>query len=387
MKYIFQNENQLKNIKIDNPTISVIINCYNKSIKKIQETVLSVSNQTYTNLEIILLINKTDRELNKWIKKDSRIIIIKDKKIYLKEVIKKINKQVDFITMINAGEYLEKTYIETNIVSLQLKEDYMISYTDTINISEEKTYNYIFENKILKDKNTPVPNLVLRKEVFNVIKDLKINDLRTWELFADLISIYKMIHQSYYGFYISINITDLTKDNTPIIERKIYNGDIANYPYDDYYYEIIKSNINKLKVFKKPKTKKNILMIIPWMVIGGADMFNLDFLRLIDKDKYEVSVLTNQPKEYVLRQEFEKYTESVMEMSSFIDRKDWPTFIEYMIKTRNIDLILISNSIAGYNMIPYIKLKYPRIPIIDYIHSVELYNRNGGYGRDNIMMK
>ena len=38
-------------------------------------------------------------------------------------------------------------------------------------------------------------------------------------------------------------------------------------------------------------------------------------------------------------------------------------------------------------MIPYLKLKFPNLPIMDYIHSVEIYNRNGGYGRDSNMMK
>ena len=36
-------------------------------------------------------------------------------------------------------------------------------------------------------------------------------------------------------------------------------------------------------------------------------------------------------------------------------------------------------------MLPYIKGKYANIPIIDYVHMEEWYNRNGGYSRYSAM--
>ena len=50
-----------------------------------------------------------------------------------------------------------------------------------------------------------------------------------------------------------------------------------------------------------------------------------------------------------------------------------------------IDIILNSNSKFGYTVLPYIKANYPQIPILDYVHMEEWYNRNGGYSRYSSM--
>ena len=46
-------------------------------------------------------------------------------------------------------------------------------------------------------------------------------------------------------------------------------------------------------------------------------------------------------------------------------------------------MIFNTNSQYGYAILPYLKVKYPTIPIIDYIHMEEWYWRNGGYSRDS----
>ena len=116
------------------------------------------------------------------------------------------------------------------------------------------------------------------------------------------------------------------------------------------------------------------------MVIGGADLFNLDILKRIDRNKYNVIVATMLPSNNDLRQEFEKYTDSLYDLSSFIDRNKYPIFIEYLIKSRNIDLIFLSNCSYAYAMLPMIKNKFPNISIIDYVHSIDPKAKRGGFG-------
>ena len=41
--------------------------------------------------------------------------------------------------------------------------------------------------------------------------------------------------------------------------------------------------------------------------MGGADKFNLDLISKLDKEKYEVTILTTQPNSNPWRQEFEEY--------------------------------------------------------------------------------
>ena len=56
-----------------------------------------------------------------------------------------------------------------------------------------------------------------------------------------------------------------------------------------------------------------------------------------------------------------------------------------MDEKENINIVLNSNSKFGYTILPYIKTKYPKIPILDYVHMEEWYNRNGGYSRYSVM--
>ena len=365
-----------KRIKEKNPIITVIVKD-NKKLDDIANTLYSINQQTYEKISIIVIGKKHEKELKKISTTDKRIKFIESESI---EQVLKSNSS-DYYTIINSGERIINTYLETNIVSLELNEDYSVSYTDTED-NNSNSWIYYFDSDILYDFTIPVPNIIFRKEVIKDISD----DNRTWNLFVNLLKKYKSIHQNYFGIISDIKSNEINEENRELFQKDLVSCQTIDYPFEDYYYEIISSRINKLTVTKKEKKKKNILMIIPWMVIGGADKFNLDFLRLKNEDKYEITILSENPKEYIWRKEFEKYAESVFELPTFLDRRDWPTFLEYIIETRNVDLVIITNSITGYNFIPYIKLKYPHLPVMDYIHCIELYNRYGGYGRDSGMM-
>ena len=386
MNYVFEKDfssMKMKNINKQEPIVSVFLIANNKPVEKVKESLLTISNQSFDPLEIIVV--SSNKELKKIIDEDKRIKLVnKDIKL-VEDLISVSDSKSMFYTIIEAGEYIEKTYIETSIITLQLKDNEKVTYTDSVNYKNNKVFNYIFENKILKDNSVPVPNLVFEKEVFKALKNVKVKELRTWKKFIDIIKLYNAIHQSYYGFITDKTSSDLTEENYVYFERDIYSLDIVNYPMDDYYYEIVKSRLDRLVINKNINNKKNILLFIPWMVVGGADKFNLDFVRLIDKNKYNVTIISDLPTDYIWRQKFEEYA-TIFDISTFIDRRNWPTFLEYIIESRKIDLLLVSNSITGYNLIPYIKLKYPKLPIMDYIHSVELYNRYGGYGRDSNML-
>lgn len=389
MNYEFEKNNHLVLRDVNKKKevlVTVIVNAYSKQASEIIDTLYSINNQSFENIEILLLTEKEEKKVSEIIKKDQRIKVIKKTCNDLKDVFSLCSKNSQFYTILDAGETIHNTYIETSILTLRLREEQSITYTDAVNSETHKVWNYCFENHILGNIEIPVPNLFFSKTIIKELENLKIEELRTWDITIALIEKYKAIHQSYYGFETTKKESDLTSKNAIFFENKVFSCDIINYPQEDYFHEIISSHKNQLKIIPKSKTKKNILMMIPWMVVGGADKFNLDFLQLIDKKKYEVTILTDHPKEYVWRQKFEKNSESVFEMASFLDRKNWPTFLEYIIETRNIDLVFITNSMLGYNLIPYIRLKYPHLPVLDYIHSVELYNRHGGYGRDSSML-
>ena len=180
------------------------------------------------------------------------------------------------------------------------------------------------------------------------------------------------------------------KKSKEIIEKtaskvtKIVNA--VQYPKQDYNYDLIPDTVDNIKLPKtKTSNKINILMFFPWMITGGADRFNLSLINGLDKEKYNVIVILTEPNKNVLRQEFEKHA-IVYDLTSFIDQKYWLAFVNYIIEKEDINAIFNSNSKFGYYVLPYLKARYSKLPIIDYIHMEEWYNRNGGYSRYSSML-
>lgn len=160
----------------------------------------------------------------------------------------------------------------------------------------------------------------------------------------------------------------------------------VQYPKQDYNYDLIPDIVDSIKLPKiKTSNKINILMFFPWMITGGADRFNLSLIKGLDKEKYNVIVILTEPNKNVLRQEFEKHA-IVYDLTSFINQKYWLAFVNYIIEKENINVIFNSNSKFGYYVLPYLKARYSKLPIIDYIHMEEWYNRNGGYSRYSSML-
>lgn len=87
---------------------------------------------------------------------------------------------------------------------------------------------------------------------------------------------------------------------------------------------------------KEKKEKINLLFIIPWMITGGADLFNLNLVKGLDKNKYSITILSTEPNQNALRQDFEQ-NENVLvyDLTSFLDQKYWITFINYIIEKQN----------------------------------------------------
>lgn len=180
------------------------------------------------------------------------------------------------------------------------------------------------------------------------------------------------------------------KKSKEIIEKtaskvtKIVNA--VQYPKQDYNYDLIPDTVDNIKLPKiETSNKINILMFFPWMITGGADRFNLSLINGLDKEKYNVIVILTEPNKNVLRQEFEKHA-IVYDLTSFINQKYWLAFVNYIIEKEDINVIFNSNSKFGYYVLPYLKARYSKLPIIDYIHMEEWYNRNGGYSRYSSML-
>lgn len=393
---------------INEPKISVIMPYYNDKLY-IEQTINSLLNQTFPLFEVIIVDDgskdeKSVKKLDEIEKLDNRIKVFHKKNdgasVARDYATTKISKSSKYLVFLDSDDLLEKTYLECAYWTLETNKNASWCYSDSIGFEgEEYTWNKWFDSERMKKENTLVITAMIRKEDFFEVNGFELkekNMFEDWNLWLKLIAKKKYpVRMNFYGaWYRRKPNSELTRAR----ENKQRAMEVINetnkkitarvkaiqYPLFDFDYDLIEDynkNIEQIKY--KNDEKKNILIIIPWMVMGGADKFNIDLIKGLDKEKYNVIVICTEPAINVYRSQYEKCATSIYDLTTFLSQKDWISFINYIIIKNNIDLIINTNSELGYSMLPYIKAKYSNIPIIDYIHMEEWYERNGGYSRDS----
>ncbi len=390
------------------PIISIITPYYNAE-EYIEEAARSVLAQTFTNFEWIIVddgSSKQAKEKLKYIEKlDKRIRIFYNSNEQKGPAqtrdfgIRNSAKSSKYIIFLDADDLYNKTFLECAFWTLETHPGASWTYTDSVNFGEKKFlwrkwYSPEWE---LRENILIVSSCVRKSDLIEVgnfgIKNKKVYE--DWYLWIKLIKAgkYPVRMNSLLTYYrqkeeageLKVSSEENKKNAMKIIEDAkrdvIEKKDAIQFPKYDYNWEEIKEEL--IAPIEKKKDKKiNILMIIPWMVTGGADRFNLNLIKNLDKKKFSFTIITTLPSKNEWRSHFEKYA-TIYDLTTFLEMKDWISFINYIIRKNNIKLILNSNSEFGYKILPYLKAEYPEIPICDYVHMEEWYLRNGGFSRDS----
>ena len=394
------------------PLISVIVPFYN-SEKFIEQTIKSILNQTFPSYEILIIddgsTNKIALEKLEQIKElDKRIKVFHKQNEGLATTrdygASKSDEHARYLMFIDDDDLIEPTFLECGFWTLETNKDAAWAYSDSLGFGAiEYTWNKYFSSEKMKKENDLVSAALVRKTDFFLVNGYNLKEKAVnedWNFWLKLLSKEKFpVHISFYGeWYRRKENGELQRSR----ENKERSLEIINntakgvtkeikakqYPYYNYNYELIEDNLKNIEIPKRINKKDtiNILFIIPWMVTGGADLFNLSLVKGLNKERYEITIISTEPNENVLRQELENNENvRVYDLTSFLDKRYWVAFVNYIIQKENINLIFNSNSKTGYSMLPYIKSMYPEIPILDYVHMEEWYNRNGGYSRYSSM--
>ena len=401
-----------RKIKDDEPIISIITPFFNAE-EYIEETAKSVLSQTFSNFEWIIVDDGSSKEakgkLNEIEKLDKRIKVFS----YSNEPkgpaqardfgIRNSAKSAKYIVFLDADDLYNKTFLECSYWTLETHPEASWTYSDSINFGARnflwrKWYDAEWE---LKENILTVSACIRKADLLEVggfgIKEKKVYE--DWYLWIKLIKAGKfpVRMNSLLTYYRQKKETSELKSSNEENKKnalKIIDEakrDIVDYkdgiqfPKFDYDWKEINDDV--LFPIKSKKSKKiNVLMIFPWMVTGGADRFNLNLVKKMNKRKFSFTIITTLPSQNEWRKEFEKYA-TVYDLTTFLEMKDWTSFINYIIKKNNINLIFNSNSEFGYKILPYLKAKHPEIPICDFVHMEEWYNRNGGFARDSSAMQ
>lgn len=390
----------------EKPTISIITPFYNGG-KTLMETANAVFNQTYPYFEWIIVDDGSKDEeslkkLAKLEKMDPRIRVFHNENggpsVARDFGISKANKDTKYIFFLDCDDIPENTMIEVLYWTLETHKDASFAYTSMINFGDQE---FIWEQWLTVDREKAenvisISSMVRKEDLLEVgcfgLKEKGMYE--DWNLWLKLIKAGKKplrVNDKLFWYRIS-STGEFSKANKNRKKAMKYvdetansivnNVEIIQFPREGNKYDKTKIIDGiKLPMYKRKDNRKNILFIFPWAVVGGADLFNLELLRRLDKKKYNATILFTTPNMNKLRQAFQSEVESLYDLSTFLERADYISFTDYIIESRNIDMVVVSNTQYGYYMVPYLKSKYPKVPFIDYIHSVDLADPRKGFGR------
>ena len=404
-----------QNLKIEainndgEPLISIATPYYNCK-EYIMQTAYSILNQTFPYWEWNIVNDGstedgTEEILSKVKELDPRIHIIKQEnqgRLAARDNAIKAAK-CDLVFILDSDDAIDKTYLECAYFTMLTNPDAVWAYTDVVTFDGQNfLWKKVFNCEQEKKENIlPVCALVRKHAFFDVggysAVDKDVHE--DWHLWLRMIEKgYYPARMNFYGFWYrskkegsmmaSIK-NDKAKQQHAEEEiakqaKKIKKNVTAlQYPMTaDFDFD---SYPTTFKWDRKPinnREKKNVLFIFPWFTVGGADKFNYDLISRLNPDEYNITIITTEPCDYIWRQKFEKCA-TVFDLTTFLHRKNWPAFIHYIMKSRNIDLVFQSQSYFGYYVLPWIKSYFPNVPFVDYVHAENWSWRNGEYPRDS----
>ena len=365
-------------------------------------------NQTFPWFEWIIVDDGSSEEssidiLKKFTGTDSRIKVIRQENggqsVARNAGIR--SSATDIIVPLDADDLIAPPFLEELYFALQKNPQAAWAYTDSVGFgAQEYLWKQPFSVMRMKEENILVCTAAIRKEWLEKVGGYEVGN-RTydedWHLWLRLLAAgAEPIRLSGYLFWYrrssdgmqqsvqkSRELREASKKMIQQAAQQVRTDCTGKeFPCSSApggYFSPKLSDWNR-KVFQT-HNKVHVMMLLPWMEMGGADLFNLDICRKIDKGRFEVSILTTVPGEQSWRQRFEEYVTDIFDLPSFLKPKDFPEFISYFIKSREIDVLFLSNSYDGYYLVPWLRAQFPELAIIDYVHMEEWYWRSGGYAQ------
>ncbi|HMP40892.1 MAG TPA: glycosyltransferase [Roseiflexaceae bacterium] len=129
-----------------------------------------------------------------------------------------------------------------------------------------------------------------------------------------------------------------------------------------------------------PIGRRRILMLLPWIRMGGAEQFALDLVAGLVARGDRVTVCLTRAIEQTWMDRLLALTPDVFDLPALLPPAEFPRFLCYLVGSRAITTIWISHSIPAYQLLPFLRAYCPDVPVVDYNH-IEQPQRSGGLPR------
>lgn len=350
------------------PLVSIITSYYNAN-EFMWQTINCVLNQTFQSWEWIIVDDgSTQQESIEYLKKieeiDDRIKIYHKQNEGLalgRDYAIKYSKS-KYVLPLDADDLIEPTYIETLYFALETNSNATWAYTNSVGFGK---YLYLTDEKFNSEK-MKIDNHITATALIKKDKILSLGGYgqakryvnEDWHLWLRMLANGMFpVQVGFYGFWYRRRkdslLTDINNKQKKEYEQKMKDlkleADKIKKPVEAIIYPK-NENVEMLedkKIENLPEInilegdEKSDVYILPYL---GTDKKMYRNIKKAAKEKkiYLIIMQNDKYSEYVFRQKYEQFC-IVYDLTTFVDSKYWLSFIQYVIDSRNIDNIYISN--------------------------------------------
>lgn len=392
--------------KQNNKIIVSILTPYYNTDKVFFETVDAVLQQSFLGWEWVIVDDGSNdqaavRQLEAVANRDERIKIITQPNAGPSAARNTAfrNSCGKYICLLDSDDLLEPTYIEKCIWFLESQDEFSFVNSWSVTFGD---YEYVWQTGFETGKkhitsNSGPPMSVIRRKAYEAVGGFN-EEIRKghedWEFWL------AMAEKGHWGYTIPEYLEWYRRrDNgrfSQIMNESSTNEEFEKYIHAKFAhlkdafpepklkqptgYEILNFEVPFSNVIEKGECDKRILFLIPWMVTGGADKVNLDWINGLVNNNCQVTICTTLHSNNNWYSEFAKLTPDIFVLTNFLHTAEYPRFLDYIISSRQIDVVMIASSTFGYHLLPYLKSLHPMVAFIDICHVEEEW-LNGGHPR------
>ena len=388
-----------KLINNQDPTITIITPFYNGE-KTLMETANAIFSQTYPYFEwVIINDGSTSPDAPKALKDlsemDSRVRVLNKENGGPSQArdygISKANPSTKYIYFIDCDDIIENNMLEMMYWTLETHKEASFVYPSIINFGAYKYYwepYFTIEEELVN--NVLCINTMVKKSDLLEVGCFEIKEkamYEDWNLWLKLLAKEKTpIRINPPSFWYRTSTTgELSRarnNNTKAISlikktAKTVKKDVLAIQYPRMSIDYTDNNIESM-ILPDYKSEKSKLFILNDTALNENNILAYELIKRINKD-CNISVVTTEPYNNQMRQDIQINSDEFFDMSNFLDYKDYPLFIDYLIKSRKIDETIIIDDTFGYALIPTIIENNPKTKISvllnDYNESIIDYTK------------
>lgn len=379
-----------------NAMMSIITPFYNAG-EFFEQTFNCVMNQTFIWFEWIIVDDGSNKKedvslLEQLAKSDERIKVyhIRNSGPAAARNFAVSKTTTNLIVSLDADDLIEPVYLEETYFALYFNPSAAWAYTDSLGFGkEEYIWKVCFDSERLKRKNSLIEIGTFRKEIFEFVggydaaQKYSHEDWNLWLRFMAK-GKYPVHISSLSAWYRIVDNGALhkTNDNEEVKKRAFLRikevADKIKSPIDAIEYpRVVKPGqycAPKCSdwVLKKEKSMVEILAFLPNLTNNGEICLYLELLEKIGEKSFHIGVMTTEATSDALKQHFSEKFEDFFELPDFLDVNNFPEFISYYIKSRQVDIVFVYDNYYVYCMIPWLRKEFPNLRIIEWKTRKEL---------------